>query len=52
MKIHLYRIVREVTGIQDPYKNIKQQHIAESVLKHSTLPLFIVPTKKQDDKKD
>ncbi len=26
----IYRIVREVTGIHDPYKNIKQQHIAET----------------------
>jgi len=26
----VYRIVSEVTGIQDPYKSIKQQHIAEA----------------------
>lgn len=26
----VYRIVSEVTGIHDPYKNIKQQHIAET----------------------
>jgi len=26
----IYRIVREVTGNHDPYKNIKQQHIAET----------------------
>jgi len=26
----VYRIVSEVTGIYDPYKNIKQQHIAET----------------------
>lgn len=25
-----YRIVSEVTGVSDPYKNIKQQHIAET----------------------
>ncbi len=28
--ISVYRIVREVTGIHDPYKSIKQQHIAET----------------------
>ncbi len=33
-------------------ENILVGSIAESVLKHSTLPLFIVPTKEQDDKND
>jgi uncharacterized protein with ATP-grasp and redox domains len=26
----VYRIVSEVTGVRDPYKNMKQQHIAET----------------------
>jgi len=26
----VYRIVREVTGVRDPYKKMKQQHIAET----------------------
>ena len=30
MGVMVYRIVSEVTGIYDPYKNIKQQHIAET----------------------
>ena len=33
-------------------ENILMGSVTESVLKQSTLPLFIVPTKKQDDKKD
>ena len=28
--VMVYRIVSEVTGVSDPYKNIKQQHIAET----------------------
>ncbi len=33
-------------------ENILIGSVAESVLKHSTLPLFIVPIKNQDDKKE
>ncbi|GAB1452447.1 universal stress protein [Draconibacterium sp.] len=32
-------------------ENILMGSIAEKVLKNSTMPLFIIPTKKQDDKK-
>jgi nucleotide-binding universal stress UspA family protein len=32
-------------------ENIIMGSIAEKVLKNSTIPLFIIPTKKQDDKK-
>ncbi len=28
--MNIYRIVSEVTGVRDPYKKIKQQHIAET----------------------
>jgi len=28
--MHVYRIVRDVTGVNDPYKDIKKQHIKEA----------------------
>ncbi len=37
----VYRIVSEVTGVRDPYKNMKQQHIAETKSIYSELEKIV-----------
>lgn len=43
----IYCIVRELTGVYDPYKNIKQQHIAETKAIYPELEKIIADS---DDK--